>query len=137
MLTIIRAVGSVNIFRLIVNPNHFGQSVENLFILSGLFGDGLCGFRISDNGEPIVCACIGAYVIICLIHSRCPFAVCTTGPTTSLNRPTDGLGVRYGNVVGTLTSTKLCMSLMHSHKNAIDMFEIRETMMAHRPPCVY
>jgi hypothetical protein len=53
-MTIIQNVGAINIFWLIVNPNHFGQSVENLFMLSCLFDDGKCGFHISDHGEPMV-----------------------------------------------------------------------------------
>ncbi|KAG2743526.1 hypothetical protein P692DRAFT_20745613 [Suillus brevipes Sb2] len=105
MLTIIHVIGSVNIFWLVVNPNHFGQSMENLFILSGLFGNGLCGFRISDNGEPII------YVHL---------------PSTQQDQQHN------------LTVRQMVWEFnMATWSNAIDVFEIRETMMAHRPPCVH
>ncbi|KAH8105478.1 Nse4 C-terminal-domain-containing protein [Cristinia sonorae] len=47
----------VNLFRFIVNPNDFGQSVENLFYLSFLIRDGTCAMTISDDGEPEIFAC--------------------------------------------------------------------------------
>ncbi|KAG1765733.1 Nse4 C-terminal-domain-containing protein [Suillus placidus] len=54
MWSIVLDFGAINIFRLMVHPNDFGQSVENLEILSCLFYEGLCGFHITENGEPIV-----------------------------------------------------------------------------------
>ncbi|KAH8119441.1 Nse4 C-terminal-domain-containing protein [Phellopilus nigrolimitatus] len=48
----------INIFRLIVNPQSFGQSVENLFYLSFLIRDGKAALEIDvDSGEPIVWLC--------------------------------------------------------------------------------
>jgi hypothetical protein len=48
--------GGVNLFKFIVNPTDFGQSVENLFYLSFLIRDGNCAMEIRD-GEPILCEC--------------------------------------------------------------------------------
>ncbi|RDX45716.1 hypothetical protein OH76DRAFT_1486036 [Lentinus brumalis] len=49
---------AVNIFRLIINPHDFPQSVENLFYLSFLIRDGLCAFRIDEeSGEPTIMLC--------------------------------------------------------------------------------
>lgn len=44
----------VNLFRLIVNPHDFGQSVENLFYLSFLIRDAKCALDF-ENGEPLIC----------------------------------------------------------------------------------
>ncbi|RPD58216.1 hypothetical protein L227DRAFT_587218 [Lentinus tigrinus ALCF2SS1-6] len=49
---------SINIFRFIINPNDFGQSVENLFYLSFLIRDGKCAFAIDEeSGEPTIMLC--------------------------------------------------------------------------------
>ncbi|KAG2130058.1 Smc5-6 complex non-SMC subunit Nse4 [Suillus cothurnatus] len=57
MTDILGAAGPLNLFRFIVNPESFGQSVENLYLLSLLFHRGLCGLRMADNGEPLVWMC--------------------------------------------------------------------------------
>ena len=49
--------GPVNLFRFVVNPNDFAQSVENLFYLSFLIRDGECALEIEEDGEPVICAC--------------------------------------------------------------------------------
>ncbi|KAG6378254.1 Nse4 C-terminal-domain-containing protein [Boletus reticuloceps] len=54
---LLEATGPINIFKFIVNPNDFAQSVENLFYLSFVIRDGECAFEINDNGEPIVMRC--------------------------------------------------------------------------------
>jgi non-structural maintenance of chromosomes element 4 len=48
--------GPVNLFRFVINPNDFAQSVENLFYLSFLIRDGECALEIEDDGEPVICA---------------------------------------------------------------------------------
>lgn len=49
------ADGPVNLFKFIVNPNDFGQSVENMFYLSFLIRDGKCAFEIEEEtGEPVI-----------------------------------------------------------------------------------
>lgn len=49
--------GPINIFRLIVNPQSFGQSVENLFYLSFLIRDGKVALQVNEEtGEPEVCS---------------------------------------------------------------------------------
>ncbi|OBZ72806.1 Non-structural maintenance of chromosome element 4 [Grifola frondosa] len=47
----------INLFRFIVNPNDFGQSVENLFYLSFLIRDGICAFDTTKEGEPVIYIC--------------------------------------------------------------------------------
>lgn len=47
---------AINIFKLIVNPNNFAQSVENMFYLSFLIRDGKVAFETTEEGEPVVCA---------------------------------------------------------------------------------
>ncbi|KAI0808035.1 Nse4 C-terminal-domain-containing protein [Fomes fomentarius] len=50
--------GTVNIFKFIINPDDFGQSVENLFYLSFLIRDGKCAFQTDeDTGEPTIMLC--------------------------------------------------------------------------------
>ena len=44
----------MNLFRFIVNPHDFAQSVENMFYLSFLIRDGDCSLEIQDD-EPVVC----------------------------------------------------------------------------------
>lgn len=45
----------MNIFKFIINPDDFGQSVENLFYLSFLIRDGKCAFQTDeDTGEPTI-----------------------------------------------------------------------------------
>jgi len=46
----------VNLFRFVINPNDFAQSVENLFYLSFLIRDGECALEIEEDGEPVICA---------------------------------------------------------------------------------
>jgi len=66
----------VNLFRFVVNPNDFAQSVENIFYLSFLIRDGLCALEIDDRGEPIICE---YYIIMSAIYSY--FAVLCEAPT--------------------------------------------------------
>ncbi|KAG2134671.1 Non-structural maintenance of chromosome element 4, partial [Suillus cothurnatus] len=47
-------VDTINLFCLIIDPNDFGQSVENLYHLSFLVQDGTCSLRVAENGEPLV-----------------------------------------------------------------------------------
>lgn len=47
----------INIFRFVVNPNDFAQSVENIFYLSFLIRDGKVAFETNEDGEPVVCKC--------------------------------------------------------------------------------
>ncbi|KAI0086797.1 Nse4 C-terminal-domain-containing protein [Irpex rosettiformis] len=53
---LLQEVGNVNLFRFIVNPNDFGQSVENMFHLSFLIRDGKCALNI-EEGEPVIFSC--------------------------------------------------------------------------------
>lgn len=45
-------------FAFIINPNDFGQSVENLFYLSFLIRDGTCAMELSEETlEPMIWLC--------------------------------------------------------------------------------
>ncbi|CAL1702397.1 unnamed protein product [Somion occarium] len=46
--------GKINLFKFIVNPNDFGQSVENLFYLSFLIRDGKVAMETNEKGEPVI-----------------------------------------------------------------------------------
>jgi len=51
-----REGGPINMFAFIINPNDFGQSVENLFYLSFLIRDGTCAMELSEETlEPMIC----------------------------------------------------------------------------------
>ncbi|KAK7472757.1 hypothetical protein VKT23_000867 [Stygiomarasmius scandens] len=55
---ILSETGPINLFKFIVNPEDFAQSVENLFYLSFLIRDGKVALETSeDTGEPIIYAC--------------------------------------------------------------------------------
>ncbi|KAF8345941.1 Nse4 C-terminal-domain-containing protein [Amanita rubescens] len=49
--------GPINLFKLIVNPKDFAQSVENMFYLSFLIRDAKVALEINENGEPVVYMC--------------------------------------------------------------------------------
>ncbi|GFZ50233.1 hypothetical protein JCM24511_07989 [Saitozyma sp. JCM 24511] len=44
----------VNLFRLVLNPESFGQTVENMFYLSFLVRDGRAGIEVGEDGEILV-----------------------------------------------------------------------------------
>lgn len=49
--------GPTNLFKFVINPHDFGQSVENMFYLSFLIRDGKCMFEIEEGtGEPVISA---------------------------------------------------------------------------------
>lgn len=45
----------VNLFKFVVNPNDFAQTVENIFYLSFLIRDGKVALETNDEGEPVIC----------------------------------------------------------------------------------
>ncbi|KAF5317399.1 hypothetical protein D9611_003937 [Ephemerocybe angulata] len=55
--TLLEGAGEINIFKFVINPNNFAQSVENIFYLSFLIRDGKVAFETNDEGEPIIYAC--------------------------------------------------------------------------------
>jgi hypothetical protein len=46
----------INFFRFIINPDSFGQTIENLFYLSFLIRDGKVSID-DESGQPILCLC--------------------------------------------------------------------------------
>ncbi|KAJ2720306.1 hypothetical protein GGI07_004682 [Coemansia sp. Benny D115] len=53
---ILRKRGPVNLFRLVINPESFAQSVENIFYVSFLVRDGKA-FIDDSSGQPMIEAC--------------------------------------------------------------------------------
>jgi non-structural maintenance of chromosomes element 4 len=51
---ILEDLGEYNLFKFVVNPNDFGQSVENVFYLSFLIKEGVVALEVKD-GEPMIC----------------------------------------------------------------------------------
>ncbi|KAH7924626.1 hypothetical protein BV22DRAFT_1163927 [Leucogyrophana mollusca] len=99
----------VNLFRLVVNPNDFAQSVENIFHLSFLIRDGHCSFEIQD-GEPVV-----------------------------LRPLTLGLGAceapNLEDYSAGLQKQQMMIEFdMATWRRAIEVFDIRESMIPQRPP---
>lgn len=56
----------MNLFRFVVNPNDFAQSVENIFHLSFLIRDGKVALETNAEGEPQICKSFAllAYIIV-------------------------------------------------------------------------
>ena len=44
----------INFFRLVINPDDYGQTVENIFYTSFLVKDGRAGIEVKKDGEVII-----------------------------------------------------------------------------------
>jgi non-structural maintenance of chromosomes element 4 len=72
--------GPVNLFRFVINPSDFAQSVENMFYLSFLIRDGECALEIEEDGEPVICA------LVCFASRSLALAHTCTALTQILNQ---------------------------------------------------
>ncbi|KAJ6578657.1 Nse4 C-terminal-domain-containing protein [Mycena vulgaris] len=102
--TVLDTVEKINVFRLVINPESFAQSVENIFYLSFLIRDAKVAFEINEIGEPIVFAC---------------------EPPSDEDRAAAG---------GTLLKQQLIFEFdVATWKRAIEVFEITESFIPARP----
>lgn len=46
----------INFFRFVIDPDDFGQSVENCFYVSFLIKDGKAGIQVTSDGEVLISA---------------------------------------------------------------------------------
>ena len=65
--------GNVDLFRFVINPRSFGQTIENMFYVSFLIRDGSVGIILSDDGLPYLSK--SAERGPCLSPSFSPFSV--------------------------------------------------------------
>ncbi|KAF7315554.1 Non-structural maintenance of chromosomes element 4 [Mycena indigotica] len=49
--------GYINLFKFVINPHDFAQSVENIFYLSFLIRDGKVAMETQENGEVMIYSC--------------------------------------------------------------------------------
>lgn len=56
-MSLLEQSGEINLFRFVINPDDFAQSVENIFYLSFLIRDGKVALEFRDS-EPIICKVI-------------------------------------------------------------------------------
>lgn len=63
----------INLFKFIINPNDFGQSVENMFYLSFLIRDGKCALETNKHGEPVICTFVDPSLVLhtCIVSRLC------------------------------------------------------------------
>jgi hypothetical protein len=47
--------GPINLFKFVINPNDFAQSVENIFYLSFLIRDGKVALETQEDGQVVIC----------------------------------------------------------------------------------
>jgi hypothetical protein len=44
----------INFFKLVINPDDYGQTVENMFYVSFILKDGKAGIHVTEDGEVII-----------------------------------------------------------------------------------
>lgn len=75
---LLEEAGRINLFRFVVNPHDFAQSVENIFYLSFLIRDGKVALETDEDGEPIICQSRLKFCNSCVpihLHRRLPTAI--------------------------------------------------------------
>jgi hypothetical protein len=117
--------GGVDLFRFVVNPYSFGQTVENLFYVSFLIRDGKAGINIGENGLPS----LGQYILIYkdfLLANSLTVIIEATVPRSG-----------QGNAKKGVSKHQAVLALdMAQWKELVEVFGITEPMIPHREEVV-
>ncbi|KAI0783328.1 Nse4 C-terminal-domain-containing protein [Abortiporus biennis] len=105
--------GPINLFKFFVDPDDFGQSVENLFHLSFLIRDGKCALVTNEDEEPEICE---------------PYADISLQLGTESNED---------KMEGNIAKHQAIIDFdMNAWRRAIEVFDITEPVVPHRPQTV-
>lgn len=127
---------AINIFKFVINPNDFAESVENIFYLSFLIRDGKASFSWSEgeNSEPVVCkqkVWESVKLAEWFLH-RGNKSARRSRLQRRLEETAIGLGIRSSNMEGTFSSVACRDDLLTDLQRAIEVFEITESMIPPR-----
>ena len=133
---------SINMFKFIINPDDFAQSVENLFHLSFLIRDGTCAMELDEESqEPMICT-LRKWRDVCLYLRSNIFSIRgmrTTEWWRLQHRATAETSICYGIRHGYLEGNDFlfyrvtrCWFFV-ALQRAIEVFEIRQPIIPQRP----
>lgn len=74
---------AVSLFDFAINPNSFGQTVENLFYVSFLIREGSAKVETDKDGLPLLSALIHGF--LCIVTNRLQFLKCSSHSTRDAN----------------------------------------------------
>lgn len=109
-----RGDGGVSLFKFVINPKSFGQTVENMFYISFLIRDGELGITFDERGLPY----LGTFLIPC--------------SKIAADRPAvkkDKNAIRGGDAARSQAVLSLDMA---TWEDLIVAFDIKETIIPHR-----
>ncbi|PPQ65664.1 hypothetical protein CVT26_000296 [Gymnopilus dilepis] len=107
-----------NIFKFVINPNDFAQSVENIFYLSFLIRDGKVAFEMQD-GEPMIYICEEP-----------------TEKDYEEGLKKNQMVLEFDMATWKASHSRLCSAhiVTRCSQRAIEVFNITESMIPQRPP---